>query len=826
MTKRILLLSAAFLLAVSANAKTVGWWRFEEAAAKAPITENSVFKNEIDAAKFPAYAGVCAYGKNGKYSKDTIVFTPEKMPLATNAFPSTISLLNWQDAKCELANNGAVALNMHTINSANSPHAQIFIDDDEELRLQTFTLEFFARMPDTTAGYRCLVTRCGGVYSDARTAFRLHGQLFNSGNMYFLSTFSTVEDPLYDDNGIITNQVINSVKASFDASKGDNDRWHHFAIAVDGTAKTYKVYIDHVLRGSATYTGDIYYEMGYPLAFGGHPQCTYFNSAMLVDEIRLSNVALKPTEMLKYSRASVCRDTETVDEDTLLYFPFDGGEESITVGADDMHEPVAYVPYLANQAVNVNFAGMSADKIDSPDETDGYEIVSAVPGSLMRMGLRGGNARQNSSSMHYMTNTAIVVDNGTMQEDLFSESCTVEFFFKAPNSGFFAFKGNGHLLGLYSAFQIQAQEGKGNWKDKYLWATVGTVNLRTKSGTEGITGCFNDKWHHLAIVYDKESSKADFYLDYTWRMGAVDLPSNLGLSRNKYYQKGLVIGGSYWDFEGYTHKVGVFSFDEVRVSRGALRPYQFLTSKAVEEDLLAHASFEDNLVMTPYTNFFGATGTASAFVAGAAKPKCVRTRPARVLTAGQKGDVVTDANRYSLEFNGGKVVYPSRALLADTDEFTLEFFLKTDDARPGAGIMRVNRETSSAISNAVTWALSFADTDGNLQLKLDTDAEEGQTQEFAAALADDKWHHVGVQFARSGGNAEVKVYRDAELVGSWSANGRMLTRPRSLNFMLGAGEDPSAGFVGLVDELRITPGIVPHTEFLTPRRKTTTLIIR
>ena len=378
---------------------------------------------------------------------------------------------------------------------------------------------------------------------------------------------------------------------------------------------------------------------------------------------------------------------------------------------------------------------------------------------------------------------------------------------------------------MYSAFQVQAQEAKGNWKDKYLWATIGTVDLKTAGGTAGITGCFNDKWHHLAIVYDKESSKADFYLDYTWRMGASDIPA-LGLSQNNNYQKGLVIGGSYWDRSSFTHKVGDFSFDEVRVSRGALRPYQFLTSKAVEEDLLARASFEDNLVMTPYTNFFGAAGTASAFVTGGANPKCMRTRPARVLTAGPKGDVVTDANRYSLEFNGGKVVYPSRALLADTDEFTLEFFIKTDDARPGAGIMRVNRETSSAITNAVTWALSFADTNGNLHLKLDTDAEEGQTCEFAAELADGKWHHVGVQFARSGGNTEVKVYRDAELVGSWTANGRMLTRPRSLNFMLGAGEDSAAGFVGLVDELRVTPGIVPESEFLTPRRKITTVILR
>jgi hypothetical protein len=251
-----------------------------------------------------------------------------------------------------------------------------------------------------------------------------------------------------------------------------------------------------------------------------------------------------------------------------------------------------------------------------------------------------------------------------------------------------------------------------------------------------------------------------------------------------------------------------------------------LTSKAVEEDLLARASFEDNLVMTPYTNFFGATGTASAFVSGGAKPKCVRTRPARVLTAGPKGDVVTDSNRYSLEFDGGKVVYPGRALVADTDEFTLEFFLKTDDARPGAGIMRVNRETSSAVSNAVTWALSFADSAGNLQLKLDTDAEEGQTHEFGAALADGKWHHVGVQFARSAGNTEVKVYRDYELAGTWTAEGRLLTRPRELNFMLGAGEDAAAGFVGLVDELRIAPGIVPESGFLTPRRKISTIILR
>lgn len=49
--------------------------------------------------------------------------------------------VNSQDLSRETANGGALALNMHSIESANSPHAQLFIDDDADLRLQTFTLE-------------------------------------------------------------------------------------------------------------------------------------------------------------------------------------------------------------------------------------------------------------------------------------------------------------------------------------------------------------------------------------------------------------------------------------------------------------------------------------------------------------------------------------------------------------------------------------------------------------------------------------------------------------------------------------------------------------
>ena len=490
MTARILLLSAAFLFAVSANAKTVGWWRFEEAAAKAPITENSVFKNEIDAAKFPAYAGVCAYGNNGSYSKDTLVYTPEKMPLATNAFPSTISLLNWQDAKCELANNGAVALNMHTINSANSPHAQIFIDDAEELRLQTFTLEFFARMPDTTKGWRCLATRCNSVYGTDKSAFHIYGGLYGSdsgdlnGTIFINALLNTVENPLYDDKGVITNLV--NTRVTGRSLRFDNDRWRHVALVVNGDTKKMSLYVDYELKESASYKGEIYYESGFPLAFGGDPQSMEFCSAFLLDEVRISDEALTAAEMLRYKQVSAISRNGAIDDNTLLYLPFEGSQETVTVGEGEMQNTFSYVPYLANHAFNPMFTGVSAQWKTRNVETDSYAVENDVPASMSRLGLRRSVAIDNLSSIHLKTNMPLEVDNGSTQTDLFNESCTVEFFFKAPSKGYSSTQSQIHIFSLYSAFEILVIETdpKVNWKgDGYVWATVGGVTLKTAGGT-------------------------------------------------------------------------------------------------------------------------------------------------------------------------------------------------------------------------------------------------------------------------------------------------------------------------------------------------------
>ena len=104
------------------SARTLAWYRFEEMSAGDATTSATTFTNTIDETKYPAYVGVCNFGGNGKYAKSKLVYTADKMPYGTNAFPSAISLVNAADSACELPNNGALALNMGNINNKNSPH--------------------------------------------------------------------------------------------------------------------------------------------------------------------------------------------------------------------------------------------------------------------------------------------------------------------------------------------------------------------------------------------------------------------------------------------------------------------------------------------------------------------------------------------------------------------------------------------------------------------------------------------------------------------------------------------------------------------------------
>ena len=812
MNARSMALFGMLAFCAAAQAKTVAWYRFEEEPCGTVTAGDTVFTNTLDATKYPAYARVMTGNKNDKYPSN-LTTDSAHMPIYTNAFPATIRLINTADCTTDLVNSRAVNVR-NPIDSYSNPASVILIDDHEDLRLQTFTLEFFAWIPKNTTNYRTIVAKNGGKYDSHRRAFEI--TTATSGSSYSIKlAVASVVDPLYSSSGVVTNATVKSVTGG--VKTASDDRWHHIALVVNGAKKTATMYLDYEPNGSVTYTGDLYYEPGYPISFGGNVQCYYYSHAGSFDEIRISDTVLAPSEFLRY-RASqdVLPTPSAVDADTLLYFDFEGSmTEGFGVG--DMAKPV--FPFYANKASNLSYAGWNLSSISTLKSgvTNRVSHVSSadVPHESVRFGLRGADATEDVSSFHMMTNSLAndwvdgVMLSTAVTTNLFCDSTTIEAYIKMPASGYLSAGNQTHLLCLLYGFQILSPT-LGVWYEGSLMATFARVDLKRADGKTTSSSILvnDDKWHHLALVYDKERSCADFYIDRSWQLGG----SNIVFSAwSNNYWPNFIIGASYWKDRCFFN----LKVDDVRITRGALRPYQFLTTIPLETpaEELAYAAFDGDLVMTPYTNFFGEAGTASAFTSGGAAPVFTRDRPGRTITAGKDGDVLKAVNRGALAFSGGKVEYATRALVADEETFTAEFFVKCASAASGAGLVKVVRGADEA-TDPLIWSLGFADALGNLALKVCTDGETPQSHTFGGAVADGAWHHVAVRFSAGGTDGTAEVFRDGVQLGAWTFNGRLPSRPRAADLVIGAGDDATAGFTGVLDELRMTAGFLSAERFM------------
>ena len=813
MNARAMALFGMLAFCAAAQAKTVAWYRFEEEPCGTITTGDTVFTNTIDATKYPAYARVMTGSKNNKYPSN-LSTDSARMPIYTNAFPETIELVNAADCSRLVPNRRAVDVR-NPVDSYNNPASVILIDDHEDLRLQTFTLEFFAWIPRNTTNYRTIVAKNGGIYDSKRRAFEITTTTSAAGTYNIVLGIASVVDPLYNSSGVVTNATAKTAKGSIYGAS--DDRWHHIALVVDGAKKKATMYLDYEPNGSITYTGDLYYEPGYPISFGGNVQCYYYSHAGAFDEIRISDTALAPTDFLRY-RASqeVLPTPAAVDADTLLYFDFEGSmTEGFGVG--DMAKPV--FPFYANKAANLSYAGWNFSSLAALKSGVTNRVSHApsadVPHESVRFGLRGAAATEDVSSFSMMTNSPAndwvdgVMLPTAVTTNLFCDSTTIEAYIKMPASGYLSNANQTHLFCLLYGFQI-ITPGSGIWSTGALSASFGNVDLKRKDGSSTVSSIYvnDNKWHHVALVYDKERRCADFYIDRSWQLGG----SNMVFSTwSNNYWPNFTIGASYWRDRCFFN----LKVDDLRITRGALRPYQFLTTIPLEPpaDELARASFDGDLVLTPYTNYFGAAGTASAFTSGGAAPAFTLDKPGRKITAGKDGDVLKAVNHGALAFAGGKVEYAKRALVADEETFTAEFFVKCASAASGAGLVKVVRGADEA-TNPLIWSLGFADASGNLALKVCTDGENVQSHPFGGAVADGAWHHVAVRFSAGGTDGTAEVFRDGVQLGAWTFDGRLPSRPRTADLVLGAGDDATAGFTGVLDELRMTAGFLSAEQFM------------
>jgi|GEM_PF-1928352 len=136
------------------------------------------------------------------------------------------------------------------------------------------------------------------------------------------------------------------IQGPFDPAPGI---WHHIAATWDGT--TMRLYLDGKGVASGPFTGNIGYD-GNPVLIGaeddglGIPGCCFFRG--LIDEVRISNLALSPSEFLNSDRCQERFDL-CVEDLSKCEGDLQGAQDELQICQEDLDDALATIADLQSQ---------------------------------------------------------------------------------------------------------------------------------------------------------------------------------------------------------------------------------------------------------------------------------------------------------------------------------------------------------------------------------------------------------------------------------------------------------------------------------------------
>lgn len=582
----------------------------------------------------------------------------------------------------------------------------------------------------------------------------------------------------YYKDGEGANQYLQYATNIHNADEAHSNVWYHIALTVDVTKGEYKMFFNYQQVGSTMkFTGSLRDHSSNPFLIGYAGDQN--NADIAVAEFRISDKALVQTQFLRLCSPNALPETTH-------YFDFENP---------------------TNLAWNTNIYRNNAPATSESNGTltdnsgkCGKESDTLV-GSVIRNGLLASADEQmdNTRTLAFKSDTDIDKSGRfTMAgcTKLWTTDFTLEFDFKSPilqrgtsDSAWIFYCDGSHYVRAWPSGMVSLQ-------------FPGAVETVAKIYLPGIT---DDKWHHIAYVFDKTTLRQAFYVDgvvkHTWTTSsAPSVPSN-----------DTIYFGQYdgWGTVGYALQNA--RFDNIRITQKALRPSEFLTEKAYEGETLAWYSYEKGLDNGAYTN-----SVKGATLAGSA---AVSTRRPRKALVDKDGNVIRE-NTKSLSLTSGKATYARNPLLERSD-LTVELFARETASSPNGGLVTVCRSADGTAAGAsdpadVMWALRVG-ADGHTP-ELYVVNETAQTVAFpAGSELSDRWRHYAVAFVEDGDDTTVKLYVDWELVKTATLTGK-IRLPSAVGGaipLLGATSSADAGsFSGLVDEVRITRGEIGLDDFL------------
>ena len=530
-------------------------------------------------------------------------------------------------------------------------------------------------------------------------------------------------------------------------------QWHHLACAYDNDARKLKVYVDYTLVKEATLdegvslagTADAFY-LGLS-AVGGGGHATFTGS---LAEFRLSDAVLTPAQFIR---------AEKGDGSTLAWI-------APGVAADPV--PVYSQPDLSHSKYTLS------DDIDGATLYDGAFDATGV--AERKSFAFSGESDAGGFAVTDETRTFAV------------NSFTAEIGFKFPQAAWKNFtKDSVYLFSQSSQWYVRCR------------STDGRIDVEgptfNRVATIPATAWDDGAWHRLAVVSDRANAETRVYLD-----GALVARSAgaLGGSAETSAEKIYVNCGCWNNYKEFSCKSG--NLNDIRLTRKALKPSEFLSTKHVEGDTLVWAPFDgkSDALVAAFVETPALSGTAKLVGANAGELRDA------------DGIRLREKNRGSLSLAQGAGAYSRLSLLERPDQ-TVEFFLR---GSADAGTDLVSLKGVAKGQTNVVWALR--QTSDGLKVVV-ADQEVASAGEMAAA-----WSHFAIVFAPAadGATTAVTVYRDYAQVGTGTFSGTLAVdglADSALTF---------GAFAGNVDEVRVTRGTLTAEKFLRAHRLGFAVIVR
>lgn len=817
--------ASAALTVAGANANTVAWWHFDEADPGTVAAANTIASG----------MSPDVFAQPKSLSDATAAESGDWLPVYTKPFRG---LCVYDPVSGEKRVNRA-AMKFTTAEGAKyggALHILTTASDQYQSAAGSITVEAFVC---TTGGvfstfapivscmqYENWTSEKWAIYmeTDGTIALRFGGTAYYSGNSGQAGT-----------------------------AKVNDGVWHHVALTWDGA--TVKVFVD--------YEQDKFKSNGNPRQFAKSGAINYNNGGQwdytriggytgksgeatarrrfhgLIDEVRVSNVALTPDQFLRLQPVDM-------DEDEVLRVSFDPDEYGALNAEVNLADAIGYNYPKALFKCRNNGGAAAFDIVEKP---------SAAVGST----LFADNV-ENAASIHFTTNgtgadSGCYVSVPNLAKWLVGGSTTnytIECFYKASGQirGATSRRQSVFRLGAWrnlGSATLCADDGNGSGMEtgKMMVSVRDNPNNTDRYDSTFDSNLDDGAWHHVAFVIDGENHQARSYIDGRISHRRQNFDMAFAYENNNYplYAGCGFDGGSAWKpiqfFDGW--------IDSLRVTKRALAPEEFMSKNpfgAIGDgpQPLLLADFNDgsfNLVCASNATFT-VSGVGEARNGGSS-PAFVDSVFGSLLLDGPNGtDKETSVK--DLAMNRSRVVFPFSPLY-ELDSYTVEFWAKfTGIVDENGSAANDSTSLSGRVPVLVCSQGGGADYDWYLcRPYWESDALALSVRRNIAGdkvdydiefplnhnVVDGKWHHYALTFATSADTMKtsVSLYDDGELadtheLASVAYEARI---GRVLKLLDGSSDHPN--LVGIVNSLRISRGVLPHSRFLGRDRSDTPFVM-